>query len=146
MSVGDFLGINVCIGGDNVPRKLSVIPHIVVGTPAGVTSMIACNSLHTECVHTVVLNKVENMLTTHCTKLIGDIMKTLARNKQVTLLTSDKLDRVLDVYMDTLRDPLIIFNENDNKEIETVKGMLSAIKFFYKTYKLQHQICHSFFS
>lgn len=133
MSVGDFLGINVCIGGDNVPRKLSVIPHIVVGTPFGVTSMISCNSLHTGCVQTVVLNKIEKMLTPQCTKLIEVIMGKLVENKQVTLLTSDKLDQVLDVYMDTLRDPLVIFDEKNDKEIEMVQGMLSTIKLFYKT-------------
>jgi len=133
MSVGDFLGINVCVGGDNVPRKLAVIPHVVVGTPFGVTSMISCNSLRTECIQTVVLNKVEKMLTPQYTKLIEVIMGKLVENKQVTLLTSDKLDQVLDVYMDTLRDPLVIFNENNDKEIETIKGMLSTIKLFCKT-------------
>lgn len=112
MSVGDFLGVNVCIGGDNVPRKLSVVPHVVVGTPAGVSNMINCKSLRTGCIHTVVLNKVDMMLTRNYTVLIEEIMGKLVKNKQVTLLTSDKLDHVLDMYMDTLRDPLVIIDDN----------------------------------
>lgn len=124
MSVGDFLGVNVCIGGDNVPRKLSVVPHIVVGTPAGVSNMIACKSLRTVCIQTVVLNKADKMLNHHHIKLIEEIMGRLVRNKQVTVLTSDKLDQVLDKYMDSLREPLVIINDSKNeKKIEILKSM-----------------------
>lgn len=120
------MGVNVCIGGDNVPRKLSVIPHVVVGTPAGVSNMIKCKSLHTGCIHTVVLNKVDMMLTRNYTVLIEEIMDKLVKNKQVTLLTSDKLDHVLDMYMDTLRDPLVIINENTKeKENKIIKSRSS---------------------
>lgn len=125
MSVGDFMGVNVCIGGDNVPKKLSVVPHVVVGTPAGVMSMIACKSLRTSCVHTVVLNKVEKMLSPIFAKLVEQIMRKLGPNKQVTLLTSDKLDHVLDKYMDTLRDPLVIIDDGEKeKESDVLKSML----------------------
>lgn len=126
MSVGDFLGVNICVGGDNVPKKLSVVPHVVVGTPAGVFNMIACKSLNTRCVQTVVINKADKMLTSNFPKLIEDIMTKLEKNKQVTVLTSDKLEHVLDLYMETLRDPMVIIQE-DCKEKENLKSMSSRV-------------------
>jgi len=124
MTVGDFLGVNVCIGGDNVPKKLSVVPHVIIGTPAGVSNMIECKSLRIGCIQTVVINKADMMLTQNCVKLIKDIMEKLVINKQVTVLTSDKLDHILDLYTDTLRDPLVIINpveeENTNSAISMV--------------------------
>lgn len=123
MNVGDFLDVNICIGGDNVPKKLSVVPHVIVGTPAGITSMIECKSLLTRCIHTVVVNKVDMMLTYNYTKLITEILNKLDKTKQVTVLTSGKLDCVLDVYMDLLRDPVVIINsksiEDENKTLPT---------------------------
>ncbi|XP_060850865.1 uncharacterized protein LOC132929499 [Rhopalosiphum padi] len=122
MSVGDFLGVNVCIGGDNVPRKLSVVPHIIVGTPLGVSNMILCKSLHTGCIQTVVINKAEKMLTNDYTKSIEEIMKKLTKTRQVTILTSDKLDHVLDIYMESLRDPLVIINDKE-KDNDLLKNL-----------------------
>jgi len=117
MIIGDFLGINVCIGGDNVSKKLSVVPHVIIGTPPGISSMIECKSLRIGCIRTVVINKADMMLTQNFVKLIKDILEKLVKNKQVTVLTSDKLDHILDLYMDTLRDPLVIINpiEEENK-------------------------------
>lgn len=120
MSVGDFMGVNVCIGGDNVPKKLSVIPHVIVGTPAGVCNMIACRSLYTGCIQTVVINKIDKMMNDHNIKLIEEIMKKLEKTKQVTLIASKNLDRVLDIYMDSLLDPLIIISE----ENDIIKSMI----------------------
>lgn len=86
--------------------------------------MIACKSLSTVCIQTVVLNKADEMLTHHHTKLIDEIMDRLGRNKQVTVLTSNKLDRVLDKYTDSLREPLIIFDDRNNeKKDEILKSM-----------------------
>lgn len=126
MSVGDFLGVNICVGGDNVPRKLSVVPHVVVGTPAGVFNMIEWKSLNTRCIQTVVINKADKMLNSNFQKLIEDIMAKLEKNKQVTVLTSDKLEHVLDSYMETLRDPMVIIEENC-KEKENLKSMSSRV-------------------
>lgn len=123
MSVGDFMGVNVCIGGDNVPRKLSVVPHIVIGTPAGVSKMISCNSLRTEYIETIVLNKVDKMLSNNYNTLIEEVMAKLVRNKQVILLTSEKLDHVLDKYMDSLRDPLILIDDEKENKKEILKSM-----------------------
>jgi len=122
LSVGDFLGINVCIGGDNVPRKLSVVPHVIVGTPFGVSNMISCKSLNTGCIQTVVINKAEKMLTNDYTKSIEKIMKKLTKTRQVTILTSDKLDHVLDIYMESLRDPLVIINDKE-KDDDLLKNL-----------------------
>jgi len=119
MSVGDFLNINVYIGGDNVPKKPSVVPHVIVGTPAGISSMIKCKSLHVGCIQTVVINKADMMLTRDYTELIKELLDKLVENKQVTVLTSSKLDSVLDMYMDILRDPLVIINDSPvEKEIK----------------------------
>lgn len=122
MSIGDFLGVNICIGGDNVPKKLSVIPHIIVGTPLGVSNMITCKSLRTGCIQTVVINKAEKMLSNNYIKLIEEIMKKLTKTRQVTILTSDSLDHVLDIYMETLRDPLVIINDKE-KDNDLLKSM-----------------------
>lgn len=120
MSVGDFLDVNVCIGGDNVPKKLSIVPHVIVGTPDGVCKMIECKSLYTGYIQTVVINKIDKMLNDGFTKLIKQIIEKLEKNKQVTLLTSEKLDYVLDMYMDFLLDPLVIINENENDVIKSM--------------------------
>lgn len=112
----------MCIGGDNVPRKLSVVPHVVVGTPSGVSNMIACKSLRIGSIQTVVINKAEKMLTNNYTILIEEIMRKLSKTRQVTLLTSDKLDHVLDIYMESLRDPLVIINDQE-KEYDLLKSM-----------------------
>ncbi|XP_027837567.2 probable ATP-dependent RNA helicase DDX6 [Aphis gossypii] len=122
MSIGDFLGVNICIGGDNVPKKLSVIPHIIVGTPLGVSNMITCKSLRTGCIQTVVINKAEKMLSNNYIKLIEEIMKKLTKTRQVTILTSDSLDHVLDIYMETLRDPLVIINDKE-KDNDLLKNL-----------------------
>jgi translation initiation factor 4A len=119
------MGVNVCIGGDNVPRKLTVIPHVIVGTPAGIFNMIACKSLRTGCIHTVVMNQVEKMLSNSSIKLIEKIVENLPINKQITLLTSDRLDHVLDTFMDTLRDPLVIINEEKEKDTKILKSISS---------------------
>ncbi|XP_025194977.1 ATP-dependent RNA helicase DRS1-like isoform X2 [Melanaphis sacchari] len=113
MSVGDFMGVKVCIGGDNVPKKLSVVPHIIVGTPSGIFNMISCKSLHTEWIQTVVINQAEKMLANNYTNLIKEIMNKLNQTKQVTILTSGKLDHVLDIYMESLNDALVIINNNE---------------------------------
>lgn len=114
--------INVCIGGDNFPKKLSVIPHIIVGTPDGVYNMFECKSLRPKFIQTVVINKIDEMLNDGYTKLIKQIMRNLPKKKQVTILASEKLDYVLDMYMDSLLDPLIIFSEDEN-EINIIKSM-----------------------
>lgn len=117
------MGVNVCVGGNNVPKILSDIPHIIVDTPAGISNMISCKSLRSGCIHTVVINQVEKMLSNNSIKLIEKIMEKLPNNKQITLLTSDKLDHVLDLFMDTLRDPLVIINEE--KDTNILKSMSS---------------------
>lgn len=125
MSVGDYLSVRVNIGGEsNSSSNLSFVPHVVVGTPNAVASMIAQGTIRTEYIHTVIVNKVENMLTPNYTKSIKEIIAKVPINKQVTLLTSDKLDHVLDMYMETLRDPLVIIDDKDNK-IEIFNSMLS---------------------
>lgn len=64
------------------------------------------------------------MLTKSHTKLIEEIMRKLAKDKQVTLLASNKLDHILDMYMDTLRDPLVIIHEDKKEnESEILKGV-----------------------
>jgi len=130
MTIGDFLGVNVCIGGDNIPKKQSVVPHIIIGTPAGVSNMIECKSLRIGSIQTVVINKADMMLTQNFVKLIKDILEKLVRNKQVTVLTSDKLDHILDLYMDTLRDPLVIINPIEEENKISPRSMLSLIIFF----------------
>lgn len=122
------MGVNVCIGGDNVPRKVSVIPHIVVGTPVGISNMISCKSLRTKCIHTVVMNQVENMLSKTSIMLIQKVIEKLPNNKQITLLASDRLDHVLDIFMDSLHDPLVIINEEKEKDSKIIKSMSSLNK------------------
>lgn len=126
MSVGDFLGVNICVGGDHLPKKLPVVPHVVVGTPAGVFNMIVCKSLNTRFIHTVVINKADKMLTSKFPKIIEDLMAKLEKNKQVTVLTSDKLEHILDLYMETLRDPMVIIQEN-SEEKDSFKSMSSLV-------------------
>lgn len=116
MSVGDYLSVRVNIVGESNPSSnLSIVPHVVVGTPDAVARMIANGIIRTGYIHTVVVKEVENMLTPNYTKPIKEVIAKVPMNKQVTLLTSDKLDHVLDMYMETLRDPLVIIDDKDNK-------------------------------
>lgn len=124
MSVGDYLSVKVNIVGESNPSSnLSNNPHVVVGIPGVMSRMIAHGTIRTEDIHTVVVNQVENMLTPNYTKSIKEVIAKVPMNKQVTLLTSDKLDHVLDMYVDTLRDPLVIIDDKDNK-IEIFNSML----------------------
>lgn len=95
----------------------------MVGTPGAVAKMIAHGTIRTGYIHTVVVKEVENMLTPNYTKSIKEVIAKVPMDKQVTLLTSDKLDHVLDMYMETLRDPLVIIDDKDNK-IEIFNSML----------------------
>lgn len=127
MRIGDFLDINVCIGGENVPKKLSAVPHIIVGTPAEVSSMITWNSLNIGFINTIVLYKADQMLDLNDTKLIKGILGKI-KTKQVTLLASEKLDHLLDTYMDSLNDPMIIIKDEEEKFNErnaTIKSISS---------------------
>lgn len=116
------MGVNVCIGGDNYPKKLTVIPHIIVGTPEGVFNMIECKSLRIKSIQTIVINKIDQMLNDGNTKLIKQLIGNVQNNKQVTMLASEKLEYVLDMYMNFLLDPLIIFSEDENED-NIIKSM-----------------------
>lgn len=107
------MGVEVCIGGDNVPKKLSVIPHVVVGTPTGVFSMIEVNSLCIKYIKTVVINQIDEMLTDNHFFKIEDIMNLCCKDKQTTIMASKRFDEIVAVYSGILSNPLFIIDKNE---------------------------------
>lgn len=115
------MNINVFIGGENVPKKMSAIPHIIIGTPAGISNMIKWNSSSVAYVETIVLYKADQMLTINDIQLIKRIMAEVTDFRQITMLASNKLENLLDIYMDSLVDPLVIINDEKIKGKELLK-------------------------
>lgn len=95
--------------------------------------MIAWNSLNIGFINTIVLYKVDQMLDLNNTKLVKGILEKI-KTKQVTLLASEKLDHVLDTFVDSLNDPLIIIDEKEkyNERNSLIKGIMSRL-FFLNT-------------
>ncbi|XP_050520122.1 eukaryotic initiation factor 4A-III-like isoform X2 [Daktulosphaira vitifoliae] len=133
--IGNFMDLEICIGGDNVPRKLPVVPLVVVGTPAGVSNMIACNSLNTEFISTILMYELDDMMPYYV--VIEEIMNKLhVANKQITILASSGIDQILDMYIDSLQDPFIFLNDikeepkiSHGLPCQYVLGILDEYKF-----------------
>lgn len=110
------MGAHVWIGGGGFPKKKYIIPLVIVDTPHEAYKMILRRSIRTASIQTVVIHKADEMLYDSYTNLIKEMLTNLGEDKHVTLLASEKHDRILDIYKDSLLDPLIITNEDDKKE------------------------------
>lgn len=100
------MNVSTCIGGNNVPRKVSPVPHIVISTPNGLCDMINCNSLCKDFIKMVVIDDTDEMI--KCRgffNLIGQILLFLNIDRQLIILSSSRLEDILDQFSQTMQDP-----------------------------------------
>lgn len=100
------MNVSTCIGGTNVPRKVSPVPHVVISTPQGLCDMIICNSLSKDFIKMLVMDDAEEMI--KCGGFfnkIRHILLFLKNDHQLIILSTSKLEEILDYFSDTMRNP-----------------------------------------
>ncbi|XP_022179544.1 uncharacterized protein LOC111040098 isoform X2 [Myzus persicae] len=105
-SIGKFLNVSTCIGGTNVPRKLSPVPHVVISTLQGLCEMISCNSLCKDFIKMLIIDDAEEMF--KCNEFsnkIGYILLFLNNNHQLIIMSTSKVEEILDQFSDLMKNP-----------------------------------------
>uniref|UniRef100_A0A2H8TEC4 RNA helicase n=2 Tax=Melanaphis sacchari TaxID=742174 RepID=A0A2H8TEC4_9HEMI len=113
-SIGKFLNVSTCIGGTNVPRKLSPVPHVVISTLQGLCEMINCNSLCKDFIKMLVIDDAEDML--KCNGFFNKIRYVLLflnNNRQLIILSTSKIEEILDQFSDLMQNPEYILAPNE---------------------------------
>jgi len=108
-SIGKFLNVSTCIGGTNVPRKLSPVPHVVISTLQGLCEMISCNSLCKDFIKMLIIDDAEEMF--KCNGFfnkIRHILLFLNNNRQLIIMSTSKIEEILDQFSDLMKNPQYI--------------------------------------
>ncbi|XP_050520117.1 probable ATP-dependent RNA helicase ddx52 isoform X2 [Daktulosphaira vitifoliae] len=84
-SLGRFLKVFTCIGSKNVPRKVAPVPHVII----------------------IVVDDVDDMINdiSFC-KQMKQILLFLHNDRQLILSSSSKLEAMLDIFSDCMKDPV----------------------------------------
>lgn len=115
------MNVSTCIGGTNVPRKVSPVPHVVISTPQGLCDMINCNSLSKDFIKMLVIDDADEMI-----KSIGffnkirRILLFLKDDRQLIILSTSKLEEILDHFSDTMQNPEYIILPDEKPSLEGI--------------------------
>lgn len=105
-SIGKFLNVSTCIGGTNVPRKVSPVPHIVISTLHGLCEMINCNSLCKDYINMLIIDDADEMIKYHVNfNNIRQVLLFLNNDRQIIILSISKFEEILDQFAYTMQDP-----------------------------------------
>jgi len=138
IAFGEFLKADcqACIDKTNYSvHKPNILSHVMVGTPACVSSLIAKKSLQSKFIKIFLLDKANELLSPRVYDKIKKIKKFLKEDVQVILLSVPMSKDILDKSSHLVCDPLHIFM---HKEQQTLKGVYSNPNccFFLVNYKL----------
>ncbi|XP_026822523.1 protein PFC0760c-like [Rhopalosiphum maidis] len=120
-SIGKFLNVSTCIGGTNVPRKLSPVPHVVISTLQGLCEMINCNSLCKDFIKMLVIDDAEDML--KCNGFFNKIRYVLLflnNNCQLIIMSTSKIEEILDQFSDLMQNPEYILAPNEKPSLNDI--------------------------
>lgn len=115
------MNVSTCIGGANVPRKVSPVPHIVISTPQGLCDMINCNSLSKDFIKMLIFDDADEMI-----KSIGffnkirHILLFLNNDRQLIILSTSKLEEILDNFSDTMQNPEYIILPDEKPSLDGI--------------------------
>ncbi|XP_060862673.1 uncharacterized protein LOC132939499 [Metopolophium dirhodum] len=120
-SIGKFLNVSTCIGGTNVPRKLSPVPHVVISTLQGLCEMISCNSLCKDFIKMLIIDDAEEMF--KCNGFfnkIRHILLFLNNNRQLIIMSTSKIEEILDQFSDLMKNPEYILVPNEKPSLSDI--------------------------
>jgi len=120
-SIGKFLNVTTCIGGTNVPRKLSPVPHVVISTLQGLYDMINCKSLSKDFIKMLVIDDAEDML--KCNGFFNKIRYVLLflnNNRQLIIMSTSKIEEILDQFSDLMQNPEYILAPNEKPSLNGI--------------------------
>lgn len=120
-SIGKFLNVTTCIGGTNVPRKLSPVPHVVISTLQGLYEMINCKSLSKDFIKMLVIDDAEDML--KCNGFLNKIRYVLLflnNNRQLIIMSTSKIEEILDQFSDLMQNPEYILAPDEKPSLNGI--------------------------
>ncbi|CAH1737211.1 uncharacterized protein LOC114126377 [Aphis gossypii] len=120
-SIGKFLNVTTCIGGTNVPRKLSPVPHVVISTLQGLYEMINCKSLSKDFIKMLVIDDAEDML--KCNGFLNKIRYVLLflnNNRQLIIMSTSKIEEILDQFSDLMQNPEYILAPDEKPSLNDI--------------------------
>jgi len=120
-SIGKFLNVTTCIGGTNVPRKLSPVPHVVISTLQGLYEMINCKSLSKDFIKMLVIDDAEDML--KCNGFFNKIRYVLLflnNNRQLIIMSTSKIEEILDQFSDLMQNPEYILAPDEKPSLNGI--------------------------
>lgn len=118
-SLGKFLNVSICIGGSNVPRKVSPVPHVVISTPHSLCDMINCNSLCKDFIKMLVVDDADEMFKYNgfCNN-IRRVLLFLNNNPQLIILSTSKLEEIFDQFSEIMQNPEYIIVPDEKPLLE----------------------------
>lgn len=118
-SLGKFLNVSTCIGGSNVPRKVSPVPHIVISTPRSLCDMINCNSLCKDFIKMLIVDDAEEIFKCNgfCNN-IRHVLLFLNNNPQLIILSTSKLEETFDLFSEIMQNPEYIIVPDEKPSLE----------------------------
>lgn len=131
-SFGKFLNVSTCIGGFHVPCKLSPVPHVVISTPRSLFDMINCSSLCKHFIKMLIVDDADEMF--NCSGFlnqIGHILLFLNNDRQLIILSTSKLEEIIDQFSDIMQNPEYIVVPDEKPSLNGV--YLSLYLFFLST-------------
>lgn len=100
------MNVSTCIGGANVPRKVSPVPHVVISTPHSLCDMINCNSLCKKFIKMLMLDDADEMFKSKgFFNIIREVLLFLNNDRQIMVLSTSKLEEILDQFSGVMQDP-----------------------------------------
>ncbi|XP_025409565.1 pre-mRNA-processing ATP-dependent RNA helicase prp11-like isoform X1 [Sipha flava] len=120
-SFGKFLNVSTCIGGSNVPRKVSPVPHVVISTPHGLCDMINCNSLCKDFIKILVVDDADEMFNYNgFFNNIRRVLLFLNNNPQLIVLSTSKLEEIFDQFSEVMQNPEYIIVPDEKPSLEDI--------------------------
>lgn len=120
-SLGKFLNVSTSIGDFDVPLNVSLVPHIVISTPCGLSNMIKCNSLCKNFIKMLVIDDTEEMF--KCNGFfnqIRNILLFLNNDRQLIILSTSKLEEILDQFFDIMQNPECIIVPDEKPSLDRI--------------------------
>lgn len=115
------MNVSTCIGGTNVPRKVSPVPHVVISTPQGLCDMIDCNSLCKDYIKMLVIDDADEMIKSNgFFNKIRHIILFLKNDRQLIILSTSKLEEILDQFSDTMQNPEYIILPDEKPSLDGI--------------------------
>lgn len=108
------MDVSTCIGGTNVPRKVSPVPHVVVSTLQDLCDMIKFNSLCKDFIKILVFDDADELFKYYgLFNQIRYVLLFLNSNRQIIIGSSSRLEEILDQFSDVMQNPEYIIVPDD---------------------------------